>query len=222
MIEQKTCLSTDWLSSLYSDEICIAVDKPPGRLSVPGRGGLAEGSVAQQVQQQWPDALTVHRLDMATSGVLLFARGSTWQRHFSSQFEQRRIVKTYIAIVTGRLGNQVGDSGRIDLPLAADWPNRPRQRVDNNNGKPSQTLWRVVAHDPLDCWTRVELEPLTGRSHQLRVHLLAIGHPIIGDALYGKLGQESPAPRLMLHARSLGFFHPLSGARVVIESPARF
>ena len=222
MIAQKVSAYANRLSCLYSDDVCIAVDKPAGRLSVPGRGELAEGSVAQQTRQQWPDTRVVHRLDMATSGVLLFARGATWQGHFSKQFEQRRVDKSYVALVRGRLGQQVGDYGRIDLPLSSDWPNRPRQRVDTENGKPSQTHWRVVAHDPFERWTRLELVPVTGRSHQLRVHLLAIGHPIVGDALYGELGQTSPPSRMMLHARSLGFVHPLSGSRITIDSPLPF
>lgn len=209
------------LTCLYADSVCVAVDKPAGRLSVPGRGEL-EGSVAQQVQQRWPDARVVHRLDMATSGVLLFARGADAQRRFGDAFAQRRIDKAYVAIVHGRLGRQVGDGGQIDLPLAADWPRRPRQRVDLVAGKASQTTWRVTAHDPEHRWTRLLLEPITGRSHQLRVHLDAIGHPILGDALYGPPTASPSAPRLMLHARSLGFIHPLSGDRTVIESPPPF
>ncbi len=212
----------DRLVCLYSDETCIAVEKPAGRLTVPGRGPLADGSVAQQAQQDWPGARVVHRLDMATSGVLLFARGAQWQRHFSGQFASRQMDKTYDALVSGQLGGQVGDCGRIDLPLGADWPNRPRQRVDMLNGKPSQTGWRVVEHDPQQRWTRLTLQPITGRSHQLRVHLLAIGHPIIGDALYGTPDPARVSTRLMLHARSLGFNHPISGARIIIESPSPF
>ncbi len=222
MIPHDTSALPHRLNVLYSDEVCIAVDKPAGRLSVPGRGALAEGSVAQQVQQKWTDARVVHRLDMATSGVLLFARGANWQSHFGSQFALRLIAKTYVALVTGRLGAQVGDCGQIDLPLCADWPNRPRQQVDVVNGKPSQTHWRVVEHDPHERWTRLALQPITGRSHQLRVHLLAIGHPIIGDALYGALDTAPSSARLMLHAQSLGFCHPISGAQIVIESPLPF
>ncbi len=216
--------AVDRPGALLVDEVCIAIDKPAGQLSVPGRGALSVGSLAQQVQTHWPDARIVHRLDMATSGVLLFARGACWQRHFSREFALRRIDKRYEAVVNGRLGNEVGDRGEIDLPLAADWPNRPRQHVDVVNGKPSTTRWQVLSHDPLGRWTRLALTPITGRSHQLRVHLLAIGHHIIGDALYGDASAMAspPATRLLLHASSIGFRHPVTSAAVVIESATPF
>ncbi|WP_418320245.1 RluA family pseudouridine synthase [Piscinibacter sakaiensis] len=207
---------------LHLDETCIVVDKPAGCPSVPGRGALADGSVAQQVQAVFPEALVVHRLDMATSGVLLFARGAHWQRHYSIEFAQRRIAKQYAALVEGRLGNAVGDFGVIDLPLSADWPNRPRQRIDQAAGKPSLTHWRSVAFDAAGLSTRLALTPVTGRSHQLRVHLLAIGHPIIGDALYGSGDSGPPQRRLMLHACSLAWWHPLRGCDIGVESPVPF
>lgn len=207
---------------LFSDEVCIIADKPAGQLSVPGRGPLASGSLAQQLCELFTDALIVHRLDMATSGVILFGRGKHWQRHFSAEFAQRRVDKTYVAMVQGRLGGKVGDCGAIDLPLAADWPNRPRQQVDHSNGRPSLTQWRVLAHDPHDAWTRLALTPVTGRSHQLRVHLLSINHPIIGDGLYGSINPTQPEPRLMLHACALGLQHPTSGKRLLVESNPPF
>lgn len=204
---------------LHHDAACVVVCKPAGQPSVPGRGALANGSSVQQVQLRWPDALTVHRLDMATSGVLLFARGAQAQRGFSRLFELRRVDKRYVALVQGRVDAAVGAGGEIDLPLAADWPNRPRQVVDRAAGRPSLTRWRVIEHDPAGRWTRLELIPITGRSHQLRVHLLALGHPIVGDRLYGP---PDGAPRLMLHARSLRCSHPLDGSELAVESPVPF
>jgi tRNA pseudouridine32 synthase / 23S rRNA pseudouridine746 synthase len=196
------------------------VDKPAGQLSVPGRGPLAAGSVASQLQARWPEALTVHRLDMATSGLLLFARGPALQRRFSTMFAERAIDKRYVAIVHGRLGAAPGSTGSIALPLAADWPNRPRQRVDEVQGKPSLSHWEVLAHDPAGAWTRLALRPVTGRSHQLRVHLMAIGHPIVGDGLYGP--PDAAAPRLMLHAEGLAFQHPVEDRTITLHAEAPF
>jgi tRNA pseudouridine32 synthase/23S rRNA pseudouridine746 synthase len=160
--------------------------------------------------------LVVHRLDMATSGLMLMARHSRSQTQLSQAFEARRIGKQYIAVVHGRLVG--GDDWQlIDLPLAADWPRRPLQKVDRDRGKPSQTRWRVIERSTHS--TRLLLEPLTGRSHQLRVHLEAIGHPIVGDALYGP---EVPAERLMLHASTLGLQHPSSALPLHFESAAPF
>ena len=204
------------------DPTFVVADKPAGQLSVPGRGPLAAGSLAGQIQALHPQALTVHRLDMATSGLLLFALGVQWQRVYSRMFALRQVGKGYVAVVDGRLGEQVGSVGCIDLPLGADWPNRPRQRVDPLQGKPSITQWEVLAHDPLGRWTRVALRPVTGRSHQLRVHLMAIGHPIRGDHLYAPPDVALAAPRLCLHARSLDLLHPSTGAPVVIEAPVPF
>jgi tRNA pseudouridine32 synthase/23S rRNA pseudouridine746 synthase len=153
------------------------------------------------VLAQWPDARVVHRLDEATSGVLLFARGAAVQRSLSLAFAERQVSKRYEAVVRGR---PEGDQGEIDLPLAADWPRRPRQQVDRVRGKPSLTHWLVLDHDAAADTTRLRLEPVTGRSHQLRVHLQAIGHPIVGDTLY-----DGPAgPRLLLHACELNLAHP--------------
>lgn len=207
---------------VHADDALLVVLKPAGQLSVPGKGELAEGSLAGQVQARWPDAKVVHRLDMATSGLLLFGRGAAWQRVFSRMFAERQVVKRYVAVVQGHLGDQVGASGEIDLPLAADWPHRPRQRVDGAHGKPSLTRWQVLAHDPAGAWTRAALTPVTGRSHQLRVHLLAIGHPILGDALYGVDGAASAAPRMLLHAESLSFLHPATGKALTVIAPAPF
>ncbi|MDO8464793.1 MAG: RluA family pseudouridine synthase [Gallionella sp.] len=195
------------LDLIYRDDTLIVVNKPAGLLAVPGRGAGKQDCLASRVQAEFPDALVVHRLDMATSGLLLFARGAEMQRLLSRMFSEREVQKRYVAVVSGRPDQPCGE---IDLPLICDWPNRPRQKVDHMSGKPSLTRYRVLAHDVANDTTRVELEPVTGRTHQLRVHLAAIGHPILGDALYGKKDNGS-AERLLLHACSLSFIHPLSG-----------
>jgi tRNA pseudouridine32 synthase/23S rRNA pseudouridine746 synthase len=202
---------------IYLDEDLLVLDKPAGLLSVPGRGPDKQDCLSARVQARWPGALTVHRLDMATSGLLLMARNPHSQRQLSLAFETRQIHKHYVAVVHGQL--QGSTQGLIDLPLAVDWPNRPLQKVDSLRGKPSQTRWQILeqAQDK----TRLLLQPLSGRTHQLRVHLQAIGHPIVGDALYG--ADAGPqAPRLLLHASALMFTHPLSGQSLHIESPPPF
>ena len=204
---------------LHVDATCCVLNKPAGLPSVPGRGELAEGSLAQQVQQRYPDALVVHRLDMATSGLILMARGTDWHRAYSRLFAERAVHKSYVAVVHGLMQQ---DSGQIDLPLIADWPNRPRQKVDAILGKPSLTLFRVVARDQSTNRTRVELQPVTGRSHQLRVHLEAIGHPIVGDRLYAPLPRQNDAQRLLLHSQELALNHPQSAQAVVWRTHADF
>ena len=181
---------------LHADDRLVVIDKPAGLLSVPGR--TEPDCASARVQALYPDALIVHRLDQATSGLLLFARGIEAQRELSADFAARRVAKVYVAVVAGRLEGE----GVIDLPLGADWPNRPRQQVDHERGKPSQTRWRVLAHEGPH--TRLRLEPLTGRSHQLRVHLAALGHAILGDALYAAPDIAAASPRLQLHASELG------------------
>jgi tRNA pseudouridine32 synthase/23S rRNA pseudouridine746 synthase len=202
---------------LHIDDQLVAVDKPAGLPSVPGRTAALQDCAARRVQAAHPDALVVHRLDMATSGLLLFARGAAVQRALSRAFATREIDKRYIAVVAGRLQD---DCGEIDLPLAADWPNRPRQVVDAARGKPSVTRYRVLERDAHT--TRVALEPLTGRSHQLRVHLAAIGHPILGDTLYADADGQGAAARLLLHASALAFVHPHDGRRFEIDSAVPF
>ena len=204
---------------LHVDDFCLVADKPAGLLSVPGLGEAGRDCLAARVQARFPDALVVHRLDMATSGVMLFARGAVAQRTLSIGFAQRTVDKRYVAVVAGRLEP---DSGQIDLPLSADWPNRPRQKVDHAHGKPSLTHYRVLQHDPASNTTRVELAPLTGRAHQLRVHLMASGHPILGDLLYAPATVQARAARLLLHATALRFAHPSSAAPIEVASPAPF
>ena len=209
---------------LYADEALLVLDKPAGLLSVPGRGADKQDCASARAQARWSDALIVHRLDMATSGLLLMARGAAMQRALSMAFESRQVRKRYVAVVAGHVPPPAHEWGEIDLPLLTDWPHRPRQIV-TPQGKPSLTRWRVLAHehDALDrAQTRLELEPVTGRSHQLRVHLLSIGHPILGDALYGDAAILARSPRLLLHASGLSLCHPRSGATLDLESPAPF
>lgn len=196
------------MTPLHVDDACIVVVKPAGLLSVPGRGEHLQDCVASRVQAQFEDARVVHRLDMATSGLMLFARGAVAQRALSRAFAQREVHKRYVAIVHGRMAQPEGE---IDLPLMADWPNRPLQKVDAAQGKPSLTRYRVLGFDSAANTTRVALEPLTGRAHQLRVHLLAIGHPMLGDALYAPPAVRALSSRLLLHAQALTFPHPASG-----------
>lgn len=188
------------------------VNKPAGLLAVPGRGEDKQDCLATRVQQKFPDALVVHRLDMATSGLMVFARGTEMQRILSRLFREREVEKRYIAVVAGALDSAEGE---VNLPIVADWPNRPLHKVDHESGKPSLTRYRLLAFDVTSQTSRLELEPVTGRTHQLRVHMAAIGHPILGDALYG---DPASAPRLMLHACSLGFTHPLTGAALNFAS----
>jgi tRNA pseudouridine32 synthase/23S rRNA pseudouridine746 synthase len=202
---------------LHVDDDCIVVDKPSGLLSVPGRGAHLQDCLATRVQAEFGNALVVHRLDMATSGLMLFARGVAAQRQLSRAFAQREIHKRYVALVHGRV---LPDEGEIDLPLIADWPNRPLQKVDREHGKPSLTRWRVI--DAQANRTRLGLEPVTGRAHQLRVHLLAIGHPILGDALYAPPEVLAASDRLLLHAAQLRFAQPVSGAPIAVDSAIPF
>ena len=202
---------------LHVDDDCLVVDKPSGLLSVPGRGAHLQDCLATRVQASFGDALVVHRLDMATSGLMLFARGINAQRQLSRAFAQREVHKRYVAVVHGRID---AEQGEIDLPLIADWPNRPLQKVDREHGKPSLTRWRVI--DAQADRTRLELEPVTGRAHQLRVHLLAIGHPILGDALYAPPEVRAASDRLLLHAAQLRFAHPVSGEEMTVESAVPF
>ncbi|MDD2914325.1 MAG: RluA family pseudouridine synthase [Gallionella sp.] len=235
------------LELVYCDASLLAVNKPAGLLSVPGRGADKQDCLASRVQAEFPDALVVHRLDMATSGLLLFARGAEMQRRLSLLFSGRAVQKCYVAVVHGRLEQETGE---IALPLLCDWLNRPKQKVEHVAGKPSLTRYRVLAYADTTYpsipqgerdttehnytvrpevskgnlsirTTRVELEPITGRTHQLRVHMAAIGHPILGDTLYsGEAGGN--AGRLMLHACALGFIHPLSGEPLSLTSTAPF
>lgn len=201
----------------HVDDDLIVVDKPAGLLAVPGRGEAGRDCLSARVAARWPDALVVHRLDMATSGLMLFARGPAVQRQLNAAFAERRIGKRYLAVVHGIVA---ADAGEIDAALAADWPNRPRQRIDAQQGRPSLTRWRVLARDADTERSRLELEPVSGRAHQLRVHLRSIGHAIVGDALYGE--DAAREPRLLLHAWRLALAHPRDGTRLDFASAVPF
>lgn len=203
---------------VHADASLVVVNKPAGLLSVPGRGPDKQDCAWLRVRADWPDAQVVHRLDMATSGLLLFARGAGVQRSLNAAFAGRQVHKRYVSVVRGEPRD---DSGEIDLPLGPDWPNRPRQQVDRVCGKPSLTRWRVLAREAQGR-TRIEFEPLTGRSHQLRVHAAAMGWPIVGDTLYSGTPSTVDEPRLLLHACELSLRHPDTGDVLVARSGAPF
>ncbi|MBK5934683.1 ribosomal large subunit pseudouridine synthase A [Rhodovulum imhoffii] len=204
------------LQILYQDHEILIVDKPSGLLSVPGRGAHLADCLLSRVRAAFPEALLVHRLDRDTSGVIVFALTPPAQRHLGLQFEKRQVKKIYVAHVQGRLEPK---TGTVDLPLIVDWPNRPRQKVDHETGKPAVTDWRVVHYD--ESVTRVRLSPRTGRSHQLRVHMKELGHPILGDPFYGG-DTVQLAPRLMLHAQSLRLRHPDGGKGMTFSATCPF
>ena len=212
----------DVVEPVYADDALLVLDKPCGLLAVPGRGADKQDCLATRVQAHYPDALIVHRLDMATSGLMVMARGPAAQRALSQAFAARAVKKRYIAVVAGRLDAPSQDWDEIDLPIIVDWPNRPLRIVDYARGKPSLTRWRVLGYDEAGSRTRVELEPVTGRSHQLRVHLRERGHPILGDTLYAPPEVQALSGRLLLHAWSLGFVHPVTGESLAFESLAPF
>lgn len=199
-----------------ADHEILLVNKPAGLLSVPGRGPDKADCLIARLRGAFPTVLLVHRLDLDTSGIMVFALTAHAQRHLGKQFEERRVKKTYVARLHGRLAPK---TGTVDLPLIVDWPNRPRQKVDHEQGRPAQTDWRVIRAS--DTETRVRLSPLTGRSHQLRVHMLSLGHPILGDPLYAS-GAAADYPRLMLHAESLRLKHPETGVMQGWTVPAPF
>ncbi|MHB1186999.1 RluA family pseudouridine synthase [Thiobacillus sp.] len=210
------------MKPIYVDDTLLVFDKPSGLLAVPGRGADKQDCLSARVQARYSDALIVHRLDMATSGLMVMARGAVAQRELSKAFAAREVKKRYIAVVAGRLQAPVKNWGSIDLPIIADWPNRPLRIIDHIHGKPSLTRWRVLGNDETGLNTRVELEPVTGRSHQLRVHLRELGHPILGDALYAPPDVQALSGRLLLHAWSLRFAHPLTGEAMAFECPALY
>ena len=206
----------DPLEIVHADHEVLVVAKPHGLLSVPGKGEHLADCLIARVQAVYPEALLVHRLDRDTSGVMVFALTRHAQRHLGLQFEKRQVKKTYVARVWGKV---IEKTGTVDMPLIVDWPNRPLQMVDHENGKAAQTDWRALK--TRDDETRLRLFPKTGRSHQLRVHCLAIGHPILGDPFYAK-GPAREFPRLMLHSESLRFRHPDGGKGMNFTVKAEF
>lgn len=207
------------LNIIYQDDSLLVLDKPAGLLSVPGRGADKQDCLASRVQAEYPEALIVHRLDMATSGLMLMAHNDAMQRQLSMMFEQRQIDKRYIAIVDGKLEQQ---SGEVNLPLITDWPNRPMQKVDYVNGKPTLTIFKRMEYNPEQNISRIELKPQTGRTHQLRVHMQSLGHAILGDRLYASTEVQEKSTRLLLHAESLAFIHPATQDALNINSQAPF
>jgi tRNA pseudouridine32 synthase/23S rRNA pseudouridine746 synthase len=213
---------------VFEDADLLVLQKPAGLLCVPGRGADKQDCLSARAQQRWPGSLVVHRLDQATSGLVLMARHAEAQRRLSQAFAERRVTKRYEAVVRGKM-HATGDPAAappgwqlIDLPIAADWQRRPLRVIDRHAGKPSQTHWRTIAWDEATDTTRVELAPLTGRTHQLRVHMAAVGHAILGDTLYAAPATQALSPRLLLHASSLAFTHPFTGEAVAFTCPASF
>lgn len=204
------------LDVLHADHELLVLNKPAGLLSVPGKGEHLADCLITRAQAAFPEALLVHRLDRDTSGVMVFALTPSAQRHLGLQFEKRQTKKTYVARVWGHVADK---TGTVDLPLIVDWPNRPKQMVDHQNGKPAETDWRVLRTEGET--TRLRLMPKTGRSHQLRVHMLAIGHPILGDPFYAT-GPARDFPRLMLHSESLRLRHPDGGVGVTFKAKVPF
>ena len=204
------------LRILHQDAAIIVVDKPSGLLTVPGKLEGRKDCLITRLQAAHWDALTVHRLDCDTSGVIIFARTKQAQGFLGQEFEQRRAKKTYVARLQGRLEP---DSGTVDLPLGSDWEYRPRQKVDHEHGRAAVTDWQVIDRSATE--TRVRLTPHTGRSHQLRVHMLALGHPILGDQIYAR-DTCRDHPRLMLHAETLALHHPATGEWVSFTAPTPF
>lgn len=210
---------------LYEDAHLLVLDKPSGLLSVPGRGADKQDCLIHRALEHWPDALVVHRLDMATSGLLVLARSKTVQRQLGDAFAARQVDKRYTAVVHGDVPS-LPDSAwaLVDAPLICDWERRPLQIVDLQRGKPSQTRYQRHPDQrgvPAGC-TKLWLAPLTGRSHQLRVHMTHLGHPMLGDALYAPATVQTLSPRLCLHATRLQFQHPVQGQWLQIDSPAPF
>jgi tRNA pseudouridine32 synthase/23S rRNA pseudouridine746 synthase len=217
MIDASYAPPPDGPEVIHRDAAILIADKPAGLLSVPGKGPELADCALTRLQAAFPELLLVHRLDRDTSGVMVFALTHAAQRHLGLQFERRQMRKTYLARVWG---HPAGTTGIVDLPLGVDWPNRPRQKVDPEAGRPALTRWKTLRREALA--TRMRLFPETGRSHQLRVHMDALGHPILGDPLYGTDASRAAAPRLQLHAESLRLRHPDGGRGMTFRSPSPF
>jgi tRNA pseudouridine32 synthase / 23S rRNA pseudouridine746 synthase len=206
-----------YLSVIHEDPDFVVLDKPSGLLSVPGKHISLSDCLEARARTRWPTIGMIHRLDKDTSGVMVLALNKRAHGRIGSQFENRLTEKSYVARVWGQLD---GDSGRIDLPIATDWERKPRQRIDHEHGRPAQTEWTVLKREARA--TRVRLVPLTGRTHQLRVHMLALGHPVLGDAFYAEGEALTMADRLQLHAEELRFAHPETGEDLRFVSPCPF
>ncbi|CAI3804615.1 RluA family pseudouridine synthase [Rheinheimera sp. MM224] len=209
--------TTPYLDIVYQDEDILILNKPSGLLTVPGKAPEHKDSLEYRVRLVWPLARIVHRLDMATSGLVVMAMHAQSQRDLNKQFELRQTKKRYVALLEGQV---LVDHGSVDLPLLCDWPNRPKQMVHFGSGKPSLTYFSVLERNKHQ--TKVELTPVTGRSHQLRVHMLWLGHPILGDKFYGTEHGKVSVPRLQLHACALKLRHPTSGTELYFEVDCPF
>ncbi len=203
----------------YQDDYLLIVNKPAGLLSVPGRGDDKTDCLISRAQEEFPDALIVHRLDMSTSGLIILAKGKEMERCLSILFQQRKVNKKYTAIVNGEVNPL---SGEIDLPIITDWPNRPRQKMDFETGKRSITSYHVLSFDSKTNSSRIELTPVTGRTHQLRLHMKLINHAILGDELYAEKPVIDKATRLLLHASYLSLQHPVTNQTIEVLSEADF
>lgn len=207
------------LDIVFKDNDLLILNKPSGLLSVPGRGEDKQDCLATRVQAKYPEALIVHRLDMSTSGLIIMARSKEMERTMSILFQQRNIRKYYIAVVAGKVEP---DFGEINLPIITDWPNRPKQKIDFLNGKTSRTQYKVISYNERMNCTRIKLIPITGRSHQLRVHMQSIGHAILADELYATDDIITKADRLLLHASYVSFVHPITHNLIEAESMPDF
>ncbi len=206
------------LEYFHVDDSLIIVNKQNGLLTVPGKGPEKQDCLISRVQEDYSDALIVHRLDMETSGLVLMARSKKFHRDLSILFQNREIAKSYIALLAGKLSLEQGE---VDLPLIVDWPNKPMQKVDYETGKPSLTCYSLIAYNQRLDQSRVELRPVTGRTHQLRLHMSSLGNPILGDRLYGA-SSTSSSNRLMLHARTLEFKHPVTAEQIRVKTEPEF
>lgn len=207
------------IAIVFADEYIVVVDKPYGLLSVPGRDPANRDCVPARLESEFGELRIVHRLDLDTSGLMILARDAATHRHLNRQFEQREVEKYYEALVWGL---PLEDEGSIDLPICVDWPNRPKKIVDYENGKSAQTFYRVMERDAKKNIARVELKPITGRSHQLRVHLAEIGHPILGCPFYAHEDARNAYSRLTLHARALAITHPITGKKMRFDAAVPF
>ncbi|MDC9595688.1 bifunctional tRNA pseudouridine(32) synthase/23S rRNA pseudouridine(746) synthase RluA [Xenorhabdus anantnagensis] len=217
MLESYNPPTDPWLYVLYQDEHIMVVNKPSGLLSVPGKAEEHKDSIMTRIKAEFPTAESVHRLDMATSGIMVVALTKAAERELKRQFREREPKKVYIARVWGKMEQE---KGLVDLPLICDWPNRPKQKVCFETGKSAQTEYQVLEYEAQA--TRVRLAPITGRSHQLRVHMLALGNPILGDKFYAHTQARELAPRLQLHAQALFITHPAHGTPMHFECKAEF
>ncbi len=211
--------TSDTLDILYEDADLLIANKPSGLLSVPGKGPENQHCLHKLALARNPNARVVHRLDQATSGIVMFPLNYPCLKQLTHAFEARAIHKRYLAVVDGLIE---ADSGEVTLPLICDWPNRPRQKVCFEQGKSAHTRYQVLERDQQQLSTRVQLEPVSGRTHQLRVHMLSLGHPILGDRLYASEAVIARAPRLLLHAQELWLQHPITQEHLHIHCPVRF